>query len=540
VTDVTTTPIIPAPLHAETQPGPALRLGPNATVAVATVDLADAAWIFIADVARDTGVALALGGPNNATVHIELATDSLAELPATVGLRAGAGEPDDERYGLAVTADSVRVWARTPEGVHRGLTSLRQLIIAGLQSDGTALLPAMRVLDSPRFAWRGLSLDVSRCFHDADQVYRVLDMLSLHKLNVLHLHLTDDQGWRVPINGWPALTEGDNAYTVDDLNTLHEYARARHITLVPEVDMPGHVQAVFRAYPELAPADLPEQQGPIAIGTLDPERELTWSFVTDVLTEVARLFPDSRYLHIGADEAFGMADEAHATFVARTVAIVRSLGRSAIGWQEASRADLGSDEVVQYWIETGEMKAALESGMLAQILPEPMAAMVTATMAKAEHDVDLAAKKGAAVLLSPTSHLYLDRPYAEPSADPEQEALRGRLGMPFYPAKSIEQSYDWDPEAALAAAVTADVPAVAGVEAAVWCETVTCGQDLEFLLLPRLSGVAEHAWSPRGALSWDGYRRRLASLAPAWTRRGWTWFRSSSVDWPARTTEGTE
>jgi hexosaminidase len=350
----------------------------------------------------------------------------------------------------------------------------------------------------------------------------------------------------VPIAGWPALTEvggagavGDRpggSYTVDELAKIIAYARNRFVTVVPEIDMPGHTQAVFRSYPELAPADLPEPVGPIAIGTLDPDRDVTWRFVRDVLTEVAALFPDTRYLHIGADEAFGMADEAHAAFVAKAIEIARSLGRQVVGWQEAARADVGPDEIIQYWIEAAEMKAALESGMLAQILPEPMADIVTATMAKAEHDVDLAAAKGAAVLLSPTSHLYLDRPYAEPSADPDDEALRARLGLPFYPAKTVEQSYDWEPQAALAAAVSAGVPTAAGVEAAIWCETVTSGQDLEFLLLPRLAGVAERAWSPAGVGTWDEYRDRLAIQSTAWTRREWTWFRSSAVTWPALST----
>jgi hexosaminidase len=191
---------------------------------------------------------------------------------------------------------------------------------------------------------------------------------------------------------------------------------------------------------------------------------------------------------------------------------------------------------VQYWIETAEMKAALASGVLAQVLPEPMADLVTTLMAKAEHDVDLAAAKGAAVLLSPTSHLYLDRPYAEPGAGPDEEALLARLGLPFYPAKTVAQSYDWDPTAALAAAASAVAPVAAGVEAAVWCETVTCGQDLEFLLLPRLAGVAERAWSPAGVGTWDEYRDRLATQSTVWARRGWTWFRTGAVDWPALST----
>ncbi|MFI0961235.1 family 20 glycosylhydrolase [Streptomyces sp. NPDC021080] len=470
--------------------------------------------------------------------------EELTALPEAGGVRADDGDPAGERYGLEVQSTYVRVWAATVEGAHRGLTSLRQLLNAGLRPDGTAELPPLRVLDAPRYAWRGLSLDVARTFHDADQVVRVLDILSLHKLNVLHLHLTDDQGWRVPITGWPALTEVGGAgalgerpggwYTPEDINRIVTHARQRFITVVPEIDIPGHCQAVFRSYPELAPTGTAVAgPGPIPIGTLDPDRGITWRFVRDVLTDVARLFPNSAYLHLGGDEAFGIQDDAHAAFVDRARDIACSLDRRVVGWQETARSAIGPQEVVQYWIEATEMREVMDSGALAQMMPESMVAVFTEMMAKAEHDVDRAAGKGASLLLSPTSHLYLDRPYAEESTEPDGEIRRARVGLPVYPPKTVEQIYDWDPAAALNAATTNGSATAAGVEAAVWCETVTSGEDLEFLLLSRLSGIAERTWSPRNAGHWDEYRTRLAIQSSAWVRRGWTFFPSSLVAWPA-------
>ncbi|MFE4703488.1 family 20 glycosylhydrolase [Streptomyces sp. NPDC056738] len=552
-----THPIIPAPLHTTTCVGDSLSIAPGAAV-VGGSELADVLRVFVDDVARDTGLQLALDlngtGPEphtGATIRVELITsgpaaEQLAALPEPGGVRADNGDPTAERYGLEASDTHARVWATTPEGVHRGLTSLRQLLTAGLRPDGTAELLPLRVLDTPRYAWRGLSLDVARTFHDADQVLRVLDILSLHKLNVLHLHLTDDQGWRVPITNWPALTEvggadalGDRPggwYTAEDIDHIVTHARQRHITVVPEIDMPGHCQAVFRSYPELAPDTGEVVPGPVPVGNLAPHREITWRFVEDVLTDVARLFPDSAYLHLGGDEAFGMPDEAHAAFLDRARVIARSLGRHVVGWQETARSAVGPEEVVQYWIDAAEMREALDSGVLAQMIPAEMAAIVAETMAKAEHDIDLAAAKGANVLLSPTSHLYLDRPYAEPCADADGEVRRARVGLPVYPPKTIEQIYDWDPDSALANAATDGEALAAGVEAAIWCETVTSGTDLEFLLLPRLAGIAERAWSPSGTGKWDDYRGRLAVQSTAWHRRNWTWFASTLVDWPSHPT----
>ncbi|WP_192582632.1 family 20 glycosylhydrolase [Streptomyces triticiradicis] len=236
--------------------------------------------------------------------------------------------------------------------------------------------------------------------------------------------------------------------------------------------------------------------------------------------------------HLGGNEAFGMPDEAHIAFVDRARHIARSLGRRVVGRQETTRSAVGPQEVVQYWIDAAEMREALDSGALTQMMPAETAAIVAETMAKVEHDIDRVADKGASILLSPTSHLYLDRPYAEPGTDAGDEARRARVGLPVHPPKTVEQIYDWAPVGALAAATDREAT-VAGIEAVLWCETVTSGEDLEFLLLPRLTGIAERAWSPSGAGTWDDYRDRLAVQSAAWHRRNWTWLASTLIDWPS-------
>jgi hexosaminidase len=503
---------------------------------------------FADDVATDSGIVLEPvhdDAAGTVDVLVELDATGLEGLPYATGVRADGLTLDDadERYGLEVSQGGARVWGATPEAVHRGLTTLRQLVTVAVDG-GVAQVPCATIHDGPRFAWRGLSVDVGRTFHDVEAIQRVIDMCSLYKLNVLHLHLTDDPGWRVEVPSWPALTEVGGAgalgarpgghYTQADVAAMVAYAAERFITVVPEVDLPGHTTAVFAAYPELAPeptevAAQAKQLG-LAIGTLELDRGRTREFVRDVYAAVAAQFPTSAWIHIGGDEAFGMPDGAHAAFVDFSIATVRELGRKAIGWQEAARAAVGPDEIVQYWIEPKQLGSMFESGSEQQQLPLPPEVMelVADNLRKSFEDVPAALAKGARILVSPNSTLYLDRPHVEPTASDEQEARRARVGLPFYPPASLRDLVEWDPVAETPG--IDDDDRIAGVEAAVWCETVTDRDDLEFLLLPRLAGVGERAWSA-APTEWDEYVLRLAEASRAWDRRGWTWFRPASVDW---------
>ncbi|MFH8249577.1 family 20 glycosylhydrolase [Microbacterium sp. B2969] len=506
---------------------------------------------FAADVETDSGVALDLvdaGARSGApAISVEIDETGLASVALARGLRADGRDlrDADERYGLEIDSTGIRVWATTPEGIHRGLTTLRQLITSTTTA-GVVELSGVRIVDGPRFAWRGLSVDVARTFHDVGTIKRVIDMCSLYKLNVLHLHLTDDHGWRFEVPAWPALAEvggagalGDRPgghYTQADVAAIVAYASERFVTVVPEVDMPGHTQAVFAAYPELAPEPSPaaaqaEAFG-LAIGTLDSDRGRTREFVRDVLAAVAAQFPTSAWIHVGGDEAFGMPDEAHAAFVEFAVSTVRDLGRHAVGWQEAARADVGPEELIQYWIEPTQLEGmfgANSDGAIEAPFPPEVMELVADNLAKSFGDVPAALAKGASILVSSNRTLYLDRPHADAAATVEQEATRSRVGLPFYPPATLREMVEWDP--------VAETPAIesdhriGGIEAAVWCETVTNRDDLEFLLLPRLAGVGERGWSTHPT-DWNEYVVRLAAASRAWNRRGWNWFRPASIEWP--------
>jgi hexosaminidase len=498
------------------------------TISVSSSGVARLVERFIEEVRVDGGTEwmLRVGhvgeGMGGAAIRVEklVRAPEFEALTSTAGVRADGNDPDCERYGLTVASDGIRIWAQTDEGIFRGLTTLRQLIRDGQADGARTVIEALRILDAPRLAWRGLSLDVARAFHPPAEVRRVIDMLALHKMNVLHLHLTDDQAWRMPVSGWPRLTDGYDSYSAEDISSLVDYARERFVTLVPEIDMPGHSAAAVAAYPELGATGLDN--------ILNPDRDITWAFVRDVLTETRAAFPQSAFIHVGADEAFGMTDEAHARFVSGATSIVHELGVRAVGWQEAARGELSAGDIVQFWIEPALARLiSADQRILASITADQRRALVQ-TFAKAEDDVPAARRRGARVIASPTSTMYLDAPYEEASTDGDDETARARLGMPLYPPVSVRTAYEADPFDAVAELELEDI---AGIEGAIWCESVRDGADLEFLLMPRLAGIGEIGWSPRSAVSWTDYRRRLARVARIWRARGWRWFRSSLVDW---------
>jgi hexosaminidase len=527
-------PLIPAPTTASTDDGTFVVT--DALGVTYPPELATIAVHFADDLEVDSGIALT---PGASGITLELGSDGLDDVAPAAGLRADGREADsDERYGLEVAGDGIRIWGPTPEAIHRGLTSLRQLITAGAM-DGTATLPTTRVLDGPRFSWRGLSLDVVRTFHGPAVVRRVIDMCSLYKVNVLHLHLTDDQGWRVEVPSRPALTEIGAAGATDDrpggfysqaeLAELVAYAAERFVTVVPEIDMPGHTSAVFKAYPELAPAEVRSVElgngTTLQLNTLDPSRPEIWTFVEDVLDAVIPQFPHSAYVHIGGDEAWGMSDEDHAAFVDLAAGLVRTRRKRVVGWQEIARAAITSDDVVQYWLEPG----VLSDGEPPADMPPDLLPILVEHLRKAERDIPRALRHGSRLLLSPTSRLYFDTPHADASSDPAQQELRKRVGLPFYTPASIQHGVDWDPVEYTPGIDSDDQ--VVGVEAAMWCETITTPAELEFMLLPRLPGAAEKAWSRAGATDWPDYAARLATQSPAWRRRTWNYLHSTEVDW---------
>jgi hexosaminidase len=576
--------VIPAPLQFEVANGPGFVFQPGTAIAYSDPGITPVVERFCAQLTRRTGVCLApalvstalvstarvgtaRGGtargaaPDGPSVIIELgAAGELDELPGTAGLWPAGGEPADERYSLLIDAGRVVLRAAEPAGVARGLTTLIQLAATAPPGDaGEIRVPAVRILDAPRYAWRGLSLDVARTFFTVEEIRRVIDLLEFYKLSVLHLHLTDDQAWRLPM-GRPVSGEprpGDDFYREEDLRVLAAYATDRFVTVVPEIDTPGHATALMRLHPELN-TGRNEVDYEILPGHerhavwLDPELPATFGLMEQVLAGVAAIFPGP-YLHIGADEPRGMPDEAYLSYVRRLRGLVRSLGRRPLGWQETARAGLRPDDVIQFWLTGIELPPDV---------PPQVRAQVDAELALARRDVEAAVSVSVPVIVSPLPYCYLDVPYAEPLAgsaaagtalagtalagtglagtglavpglaDAAQANRLGRLGLRVYAPRTVAESFGWDPGEALGPGRAGQV---AGVEAAIWAETITGFDDLTFLLLPRLPGVAGKAWSTRPPAgppdAWPAHRERLARHGRLWAQDGLTYFRASTVNW---------
>lgn len=533
-------PVVPAPVRITAGLGSVLI---DADTAVASSDpaLTDIAARFVADVASDTGLNLTGAAEQRVVITLALGTSGLHDLPATAGVRAD-GVDADERHGLSIGSGGVIAWGPTPEAVFRALTTLRQLIAVAI-SGGVAELHAMRLTDAPRFAWRGLSLDVARTFHDPVAVSRVIDMLALYKLNVLHLHLTDDQGWRFEVPGWSALTgigasgamneRPGGHYTPQEVADLVTYAQDRFVTIVPEVDMPGHTAAILTAYPDLAAEPSRAQRAVAATGlgtaTLDPHAEATWRLVDDALAAATDQFSTSAWVHVGGDEAWGMPEADYAAFVNRAIGMVRARGRRAVGWQEIASADIRAGDLVQYWIDPVELAKTLEQPERPAGVSAEMANAFAAMLAKTQENIPAAIGKGATILVSPYTYLYLDRPYADSAQETSDEDRAKRLGQQAYPPGTLRACAEWDPIEATPGATSDDE--LAGVEAAIWCETIGHSDDLEFMLLPRLATVGEKAWAARGGTTWVDHRQSLAHQPAIWKRRGWHWFPAATVNW---------
>lgn len=466
---------------------------------------------------------------DNTAIHITPATAELAALAEALRAETGLAHPivagaasdapggillaladDDpapgaEGYVLVIAAEGIRLSAPQPVGLFYGLQTLRQLLPAAAGAHGPDrawALPACIIRDRPRFPWRGAMLDVARHFFPVADVERYIDLLAAYKLNRLHLHLTDDQGWRIAINAWPRLAEygggtevGEGSggyYTQADYAALVRYASERHIIIVPEIDVPGHTNAALAAYGELScTGSAPPRYTGVGVGfsSLCTDQELTYRFLGDVLGEIAALTPGP-YLHIGGDEAFATPEPAYVRFIERAQAIVEKYGKQMIGWEEVARAQLRPGAIVQFWNTRGRG-------------PE-------LTMA--------AAQQGAQIILSPAAHTYLDMQYTAETP----------LGQHWAGYIEAQEAYAWDPATILPDLTEASI---VGVEAPLWTETVRTFDDITYLALPRLVGHAEIGWSPAAGRSWETYRLRLAAHGPRWEAQGLRFYRSPQVPW---------
>jgi hexosaminidase len=437
---------------------------------------------------------------------IPVISDSETSRP--IALRLNPSASGDE-YELVVTRDSVRL-SGTASGVFRGVQTLRQLLPAAIEShirrDTTFTIPTVRISDRPRFAWRGFMLDVSRHFFTVDEVKQFIDLLALYKLNVLHLHLADDQGWRIEIKSRPKLAEMGGAtqvgggpggfYTQAEYADIVRYAQERYITIVPEIDMPGHTNAALVGYPELSCSRRPRSEPQRSLSpalytgtevgwsTFCPDKEETYALIDDVIRELASITP-GRYLHVGGDEVEVLTHDQYVRFVERVQDIVVKHGKDMVGWEEIGKARLRPTTLAQQW--------------------------------KSDSAV-LALRSGAKLIMSPSPRAYLDMKYTDAT----------ELGLKWAALIEVSDAYNWDP-ATYQAGVTES--SIVGVEAPIWSETLRNITAVEYLAMPRLPAIAEVAWTPQSARAWDNFRTRLAAQAPRWNYLGINYHRSPQVPW---------
>ena len=460
-----------------------------------------------------------------AVVRLDAPDDELRELAAELLVAAGAqvdpaatvsvalsldadagpaGSASPERYTLRVTSDGVVATAPERVGLLHAVRTLRQLLGG---TGGPDAVPAVVVRDAPRYRWRGLSLDVVRHFFGPADLRAVVDLVAAFKLRVLHLHLTDDQGWRIELPSRPELTEkasqtqvggGPGGYlTGAEFRDLQRYAAARFVTVVPEIDLPGHVNAATHTYGDLNPDGRPTDvyEGiEVGFSRLWLDLPATEPFLRDVLGDLARL-TDGPHVHVGGDEVHTMDADEYARFVERAGSIVRDAGKTPVMWQEAARGTLAPGTLapgtlLQYWDPKADREPFVD-----------------------------AARAGARFIMSAADHAYLDMKYT-----PEHP-----LGLDWAGCVELRDAYEWEPEE-----VIPGLPAdsVEGVSAAVWTETLTTRDELFSMLLPRLPAVAEVAWTAPASKDWEAFRARVAGQAPAWRDAGWEFHPTPQVDWP--------
>ena len=467
----------------------------------------DEAKLLAATLRKSTGFNLPVksvsGSPVANQITFTLATNLLGKLGT-------------EGYRLSVQGNQLLIVAPTTAGLFYGSQTLLQLLPPEIFSTNVVKkcswkIPCVEISDSPRFVWRGFMLDCSRHFFTKTEVEKVLDLMALYKLNTFHWHLVDDQGWRIEIKKYPKLTEvgawsnGVNFgfpsnsttaydthgryggfYTQKEIREVVAYAAARHITIVPEIEMPGHSIAALSAYPQFSCTGGPfdrDQDGGVYDGIFDVSNEATYVFLGDILREVADLFP-GKFIHVGGDEVpkktwhesaacqalmkkenLKNEKELQAYFTARIEKIVNGYGKSIIGWSEIREGGLTPSAALMDWIGGGAESAA--SG----------------------HDV----------VMTPTKFCYFDH-YQSTNHAIEPKAIGG-----FLPLKKV---YEFDP-------IPTNVPSafrsrILGGQANLWAEYIPNLRQAEYMMFPRLGALAEANWSPQELRDWENFQARTA------------------------------
>lgn len=409
---------------------------------------------------------------------------------------------DKEAYELSITQDSIILNVRTAEGAFRGVQTLRQ-IIPEISNDTLSetrmwLIPSGKITDNPHYDYRGSMLDVARHFFDVEDVKKYIDLLAYYKINTLHLHLTDDQGWRIEIKSWPKLTEVGGStevgsgpggfYTQEDYKELVAYAAKQFITIVPEVDMPGHTNAASLAYPFLngnGKKVKPYTGTEVGFSTFDTRKDTVYAFIDDVIREISEMTPGP-YFHAGGDESHVTKKEDFNYFISKVDKIVKKYGKRMIGWDEIVHADIDTTAIAQFWSNEKNAKLAVEKGMK--------------------------------VILSPGKKAYLDMKYDSLS----------KYGLHWAGYIPVDTAYIWTPERYVNG-IHKDH--ILGVEAPLWSETISNMEELEYLAFPRMIGYAELSWSTEENRNWEDYRQRLGNQTPFLEKMDVKYYPSKLIDW---------
>jgi hexosaminidase len=431
-----------------------------------------------------------------------------------LSLSGGDAKWGNEGYQITVTPEQVKLTANKPAGLFMGIQTLRQLLPEEIEHQGVQNndweIATGTIVDYPQYAWRGSMLDVARHFFSVEDVKRYIDLISYYKMNILHLHLSDDQGWRIEIKSWPNLTKIGGStqvgggkggfYTQEQYKDIVAYAQSRHVTIVPEIDLPGHINSALASYPELnAGPPIVREKGnkekPVAgqlytgievgFSTLHIKKEATFRFVNDVLGELAAMTPGP-YLHIGGDEAAVTKKEDYIQFINRFKTIVASHQKKMIGWEEIAQGDIDSTVLVQHWHSEAYAK--------------------------------LAADKGAKLIYSPSKKVYLDMQYDSTT----------KLGLHWAAYIEADSSYMWDPATRVPGI---DASQIHGVEAPLWTETILTMDDIEYMIFPRLPGIAEIGWTASANRNWEEYKTRIGKQGKRWKEMDINYYQSPLIQW---------
>jgi hexosaminidase len=427
-----------------------------------------------------------------------------------------------ERYSLDISPKRILIYANANQGIFYGIQTLQQLF--PVKKDRPFKISCVKISDEPKYAWRGMHLDVSRHFFPKDFIKKYIDYLVMYKMNTFHWHLTDDQGWRIEIKKYPKLTDvgawrkgsmvghyNDQKfdevsyggfYTQEDIKEIIAYAEARHITVVPEIEMPGHAVAALASYPEFSCTGRRFEVAKIW-GVLDDvfcPKEETFHFLEDVLTEVMALFP-SDYIHIGGDECpkvrwkncshcqsliqqEGLKDEheLQSYFIKRIERFVNSKGKKIIGWDEILEGGLAPNAAVMSWRGT-------EGGIAA---------------AKQKHYV----------VMTPGSHCYFDHYQGEPKNEPV--AIGGYT--------SVEKVYSLEPTPAVLSKEEGKY--ILGAQANLWSEYISTPEHVEYMIMPRMAALAEVVWGTSNPVNYKDFQNRLIQHFSVYDKKGINYSRS--------------